>query len=111
MEFPILIETYKSEQLTNDTIGVAGVSLGAVTASMLFCHYDWIHSAVLLEVSPAPRTFTKEIYKKLREYYQKTNDTAAESELKDSYAEVHEQLAIYDWVENPQNVAHRPLLI
>lgn len=111
MEFPILVETYKSEQLTNDTIGVAGVSLGAVTASMLFCRYDWIHSAVLLEGSPAPRTFTKEIYKKLREYYQKTNDTVAESELKDSYAEVHEQLAIYDLMENPQNVAHRPLLI
>lgn len=111
MEFKPLVQAYRDQHLTDDSVGVAGVSMGAVTASMLFCYYDWIYAGVLLEGAPAPRTFTKEIYEKLIAYYEETHDTTAAAQLQATYEEVHQNLNHYDLMENPQRLANRPLLI
>lgn len=59
-EFMVIVDHYVNTNKTMiDRVGVSGLSMGGITASVILTQYDWVKSATILMGSPAPIELTK----------------------------------------------------
>lgn len=105
-ELPVLVDNYiKNNKTDEDTIRVAGLSMGGITTNAMLTQYDWIHSAAVLMGSPSPIDYSKWL---LKNY--KINGTAMYDLL--NVQEVEEKLEELGKISlnlQPEKINHRPV--
>lgn len=100
-EFPKFVQLYSEQNLiTDDKVGVSGLSMGGITVCALFTVYSWIKCAVCLEGTPSPVKFAKILV---------ANLPGIENVPQDYIQEQLSGLNQIDLSQNREKIAGRPL--
>lgn len=99
------LKTYFKDKncILNNRVGVAGTSMGGITAASALTQYEWIKSVAVLMGSPKMTAYAKELIAN----HPGTADLHSEKEVD----RLIEKLKTYDLSKNISKLAERPLLL